>query len=56
MLVLGVDDLEAWHQRVRSMKESREFEPMDFKPPEPVDDSRVLHVWDPSGVRLVFVP
>jgi hypothetical protein len=28
---------------------------MSVKPPEPVDDSLVLHVGDPSGVLLIFV-
>ena len=55
MFVMGVDDVEAWHERARSMKASGQFKPMNFKPPEPVDDSLVLHVWDPSGVLLIFV-
>jgi predicted lactoylglutathione lyase len=55
MIVMGVDDVEAWHRHVRQIADSREFEGMRIKPPEPVDDSLVLHVVDPSGVLLVFV-
>jgi hypothetical protein len=55
MVVIGVDDVEAWHQRARSLLESGEFPGISVKAPEPVDDSLVLHVGDPSGVLLVFV-
>lgn len=55
MFVMGVDDVAAWHQHVKSIVESGEFGKSCVKPPEPVDDSLVLHVIDPSGVLLVFV-
>jgi hypothetical protein len=55
MVVIGVDDAEAWHQHVRKIADSGEFDDVRIKPPETVDDSLVLHVTDPSGVLLVFV-
>jgi len=56
MMVMGVDDVEAWHQLARQVAKSGEFAGVRFKPPELVDDTwQVLHVWDPSGVLLVFV-
>jgi hypothetical protein len=55
MMVLGVDDIEAWHQHVRQVVEVGAFPRVRFTPPEPVDQSMVLHLWDPSGVLLVFV-
>jgi catechol 2,3-dioxygenase-like lactoylglutathione lyase family enzyme len=55
MVVIGVDDAEAWHQHVGRIAQRGEFPDMRIKPPEPVDDSLVLHVVDPSGVLLVFV-
>ena len=55
MVVIGVEDVELWHQHVRKLVASGEFENVRLKEPEPVDDSLVLHVWDPSGVLLVFV-
>ena len=55
MVVIDVDDVEAWHQTARKITDSREFGSVRIKPPEAVDDSLVLHVWDPSGVLLVFV-
>jgi predicted enzyme related to lactoylglutathione lyase len=55
MVVIGVDDVEAWHVHVQSMVASGQFPTMRVKPPESVDGSQVLHVVDPSGVLLVFV-
>jgi hypothetical protein len=55
MVVIGVDDVHAWHQRAQQLVDSGEFAGISVKPPEPVDDSLVLHVGDPSGVLLIFV-
>ncbi|MGH7663376.1 MAG: VOC family protein [Gemmatimonadaceae bacterium] len=55
MIVMGVDDVEAWHAHVKAIVGSGRFENVRIKPPEGVDDSIVLHVVDPSGVLLVFV-
>jgi hypothetical protein len=55
MVVMGVDDVEAWRQQARKVTSSGEFDNIRVKPPEAVDDSLVLHVVDPSGVLLVFV-
>lgn len=55
MVVIGVDDAEAWHKHVRKIADSGEFGGVRIKPPESVDDSIVLHVVDPTGVLLVFV-
>jgi hypothetical protein len=55
MIVMGVDDVEAWHQQARRVVSGGEFEHARVTPPEAVDDSLVLHVHDPSGVLLIFV-
>ncbi len=55
MVVMGVDDAEAWHQHARQIADSGEFDNIRIKPPEAVDGWLVLHVVDPSGVLLVFV-
>lgn len=55
MVVMGVDDVEAWHQHVRTIADSGKFANVRIKAPETVDGSLVLHVVDPSGVLLVFV-
>lgn len=55
MFVIGVDDIAAWHDRVDELIASDAFPGVRFKAPERVEGSLVLHVWDPSGVLLVFV-
>jgi catechol 2,3-dioxygenase-like lactoylglutathione lyase family enzyme len=55
MVVINVDDAQAWYQHVQRIDDSGEFKNIRIKPPEMVDGSLVLHVWDPSGVLLVFV-
>lgn len=55
MFVMGVDDVAAWHEHVKSIIDSGEFDNVGIQAPEIVDDSLVLHVVDPSGVLLIFV-
>lgn len=55
MVVMGVDDVESWHERAREIASSGECGHIRIKPPEAVDGSLVLHVVDPSGVLLIFV-
>lgn len=55
MVVMRVDDVEAWHQHARKIVDGGEFDNVRIKPPETVDDWLVLHVVDPTGVLLVFV-
>lgn len=55
MFVMGVDDIEAWHRRAQELVGSGAFTNVRFSPPERVDGSRVLHIWDPCGVLLIFV-
>lgn len=55
MIVMRVDDVEAWHRRAREIASNGEFDDIRIMPPEPVGDSLVLHVVDPSGVLLIFV-
>jgi len=55
MFVMGVENVEAWHQHAVAMLESQEFAGMRVKAPESVDGSLVFHIWDPSGVLLVLV-
>ncbi len=55
MIVMTVDDVDAWHRRAAEVLGDGEFGCARLKAPETVGDSRVLHVIDPSGVLLIFV-
>lgn len=54
MIVMRVDDVEAWHRHVLAVR-ARDFPEVRIKAPEKIDESLVLHIVDPSGVLLVFV-
>lgn len=55
MMVLDIDSAAAWHEHVQSVLAGDRFPGARCTPPEAVGESSVLHVWDPSGVLLVFV-
>ncbi len=55
MVVMRVDDVQAWHAHARQIADSGEFDDVRVSPPETVNGSVVLHVVDPTGVLLVFV-
>jgi hypothetical protein len=55
MMLLDIDDAQAWHTHAQRVVSSGDFPGARVKPPETIDDSLVFHVWDPSGVLLVFV-
>jgi catechol 2,3-dioxygenase-like lactoylglutathione lyase family enzyme len=55
MVVMRVDDVEAWYGHVRTIADTGEFPDVRIEPPERIDGSMVLHVIDPSGVLLIFV-
>ncbi|MGH2582338.1 MAG: VOC family protein [Anaerolineales bacterium] len=55
MMLIGVDDIDAWYQHTKKMAESGEFKGMRVSPPETESGARLLHVIDPSGVLLIFI-
>lgn len=55
MFVMGVTDIEAWHQRAKELVDSGAYANVRFSAPEPVGGALVLHIWDPCGVLLIFV-
>ncbi len=55
MMVLDVDDVDAWFRHAERTVGHGAYSGVRLKPPESVDGALVFHVWDPSGVLLVFV-
>jgi catechol 2,3-dioxygenase-like lactoylglutathione lyase family enzyme len=55
MLLIDVDDIEAWQEHLKDMDASGEFRGMRVSPTEEISGSQVLHVVDPSGVLLIFI-
>jgi hypothetical protein len=55
MITMRVDDVEAWHRLATDVARAPGLDAVRVAEIEPVGESRVLHVTDPSGVLLVFV-
>lgn len=55
MMKFDVDDIDGWHAHARSVIDQGDFAHARVDTIEAVDDARVFHVWDPSGVLLIFV-
>lgn len=56
MLQFDVDDARAWYDHVKPIIDSGEFGHARVAEPEIVgDDTVITHVWDPTGVLLIFI-
>jgi predicted enzyme related to lactoylglutathione lyase len=55
MMKFDVPDIEAWHAQAKRVLEGGNFADARCDEVQTVEDARVFHVWDPSGVLLVFV-
>jgi hypothetical protein len=55
MIVMPTDDVDAWHQHATEVVRDPAFEDARVAAIQTIEQWRVLHVHDPSGVLLVFV-
>lgn len=54
MMLFSVDDVQAWYEHARSTIESGNFDAR-VSEPEMIGDTMICHVWDPSGILLIFI-
>ena len=55
MMRFQVDDVRAWYEHVKKMVDGGTYKGVRVKPPEEIGDTFLFHVWDPSGILLIFV-
>jgi hypothetical protein len=56
MMRFEVDDVDAWFAHVKKVLDEGDFGSARHSEPEVIgDDSKILHVVDPSGVLLIFL-
>lgn len=55
MMKFDVDDVDAWHAHVRRVLGETTYDNARVAAPEMVGDTRIMHVWDPCGVLLIFI-
>ena len=54
MMQFWVDDVQAWYEHIKVVVASDDFNARVAEP-EMVGDTMICHVWDPSGVLLIFI-
>lgn len=55
MMLFPVEDVQAWFEHVKPIIDSGEYSDTRYSEPESAGDSRIFHVWDPSGILLIFI-
>lgn len=55
MMKFDVDDLNGWFEFAKDVIENGNFDGVKISEPEMAGDSPIFHIWDPSGVLLIFV-
>ncbi|MGD9562139.1 MAG: glyoxalase [Pyrinomonadaceae bacterium] len=55
MMKFDVDDVDEWHAHVRDLLDGATFGNARVAEPEMIGDTRIMHVWDPCGVLLIFI-
>ncbi len=55
MMLFGVDDAREWYEHARRVIDENDFGPAKVAEPEEVGGSTLCHVWDPSGILLIFI-
>ncbi len=55
MMKFDVDDIRGWFEHAKTVVESEKYANVRISDPELAGGSEIFHVWDPSGVLLIFV-
>lgn len=56
MMKFDVQDVDAWHAHAKRVIDEGDFENARYdKAPETIEGTKILHVWDPCGVLLIFI-
>ncbi len=55
MMRFGVDDVHEWYEHAKRVIASGDYGDARVSEPEMAGDTPIFHVWDPSGVLLIFI-
>ena len=55
MMKLDVDDIDAWYAHLKEVLDANNYGYARVAEPELLGNTKILHVWDPCGVLLIFV-
>lgn len=55
MMLFGVEDAREWFAHAKPVIDSRDYGTARIAEPEEVGGSTICHIWDPSGILLIFI-
>ena len=55
MMKFDVDDVDAWYEHANRILAEKTYGRARIAEREMVGDSKILHIWDPCGVLLIFI-
>jgi hypothetical protein len=55
MMKFDVDDVDAWYEHANRILAEKTYGHARITEPEMVGDTKILHIWDPCGVLLMFI-
>ncbi len=55
MMKFDVDDVEAWSAHAKAVLDANTYAHARVAEPEMLGDIKILHIWDPCGVLLIFI-
>lgn len=55
MMRFEVEEVQSWYERVKAMLDEKSYGQARVDEPAMVGDTKIMHVWDPSGVLLIFI-
>ena len=55
MMKFDVDDVDAWYEHVKQVLAANTYSNARLAEPEMIGDTKIMHVWDPCGVLLIFI-
>lgn len=55
MMKFDVEDVDVWYEHVKTVLSQNTYGHAKVDEPEMIGDTRIMHVWDPCGVLLIFI-
>lgn len=55
MMLFTVEDVQAWYDFAKPVIDSGRYANVHISEPESAGGARLMHIWDPCGVLLIFI-
>lgn len=55
MMKFDVEDVDAWYTHAKQVLDAKIYGQARIAEPELIGDTKIMHLWDPCGVLLIFI-